>query len=213
MEKPVIYYVFDPLCGWCYGFSPVIRAFAQKHALEFEFRVVTGGMVLGEREGPIAAVAPHDRSLYERITALSGQKFGEAYFQDLLGPGTAFCSSLPGALAMAAFRTYQPDRALDFAARIQKAIFGEGLPPAEAQTFGHCAEDFGMNSEDFMKLMVKKRHLEIVQKEFKVVRQWGIQAFPAVVLEEGDKGYLLGRGYQSLAMLEAQLEAWREKRT
>lgn len=23
-KQPIVYYVFDPLCGWCYGFSPII---------------------------------------------------------------------------------------------------------------------------------------------------------------------------------------------
>ncbi len=40
-------YVYDALCGWCYGFSPVITDFSARHASEFAVEVVSGGMVLG----------------------------------------------------------------------------------------------------------------------------------------------------------------------
>ncbi len=30
-------YVYDALCGWCYGFAPVIKAFAERYAEEVWF--------------------------------------------------------------------------------------------------------------------------------------------------------------------------------
>ena len=36
-------YAFDPLCGWCYGFAPALRALRQAlPALEVELRI--GGL-------------------------------------------------------------------------------------------------------------------------------------------------------------------------
>ncbi len=206
MDRPVINYIYDPLCGWCYGFSPVISEFYENHKEDIDFRVLSGGMVLGEREGPIGEVAGYIKDAYKQVEETTGVTFGTPFLEDILEKGTATFTSLPGALAMATFRIYQPDNSVPFAARIQKAIYEEGLPPAEAKTYGHCAEDFGMNSTDFMKLMVDKDKLEIVQKEFEVVQKWGIKGFPTVVYQEKDKGHVLARGYMPLEKLEENLK-------
>lgn len=205
MERPVIYYVFDVLCSWCYGFSDNMYQFYEVHKEEIDFRVMSGGMVLGASEGPIGDLPQGIRDTFPRIAELSGRPFSNEFYQ-LLNKGEAQLSSLPGALAMAAFRTYQPDNALAFAKRMQEAFYQEGLPPAQASTYGHCAEDFGMNATDFMKLMVDKDRLELVKKEFEIVKQWGITGFPTVVYQHQDKAYLLSRGYQSLENLEASLK-------
>jgi putative protein-disulfide isomerase len=206
MEKPVIYYIYDPLCGWCFGFSRVIKKLHQQFASEIEFRVMSGGMVTGEREGPIGEVAAYIADAYKQVEETTGVKFGQAFLEGTLKEGKAQFTSLPGALAMAAFRTYQPDNAVAFAARIQEAIYVEGLAPAKAQTYGHCAEDFGMNATDFMKLMVDKRYLNIVQEEFKVVQKWGVKGFPSVVYQKEDKALLIARGYTAYENLEESLK-------
>ncbi|MDR9442665.1 MAG: DsbA family protein [Schleiferiaceae bacterium] len=211
-DIPVVYYVFDALCGWCYGFSPVMETFYEKHREDpLEFRVLSGGMVLGEREGPIGEVAGYIKEAYKEVEKNTGVAFGQAFLDNILAPGTARFTSLPAALAMAAFRRYQPDNAIPFAARIQKAIYAEGKPPAEASTFGECAEDFGMQSAAFMKLMVDKELLELVRREFKVVQEWGIRGFPAVIYQAGEQGYLLAQGYTDEAGLEENLKMAREK--
>lgn len=200
----MIYYVFDVLCSWCYGFSPNIKKLQEEYADRIEFRVMSGGMVLGEREGPIGDLSPEILSAFKRIEEMSSQKFSAAFY-NMQKEGQALLSSLPGALAMAAFRTYQPDNAVQFASRMQEAIYSEGLEPASAKTFGHCAEDFGMNAEDFMKLMVDKDRLELVKEEFAIVRKWGVNGFPAVIYQEKDKAYLIARGYMDYESLEKNL--------
>lgn len=210
MEKPIVYYIYDVLCGWCYGFSPVITAFHKKYKDDFEFRVVSGGMVLGEREGPIGEVAGYIGKAYRQVEETTGVKFGKGFLEGTLAKGEAHFTSLPGALAMSVLRYYQPDNAVAFAARMQKAIYDEGLAPSEAQTYGYCAEDFGMNATDFMRLMVDIDRLDLVKKEFKTVQQWGVQGFPAVIFQKGDQGYQIARGYLPLDNLEANLESARE---
>jgi putative protein-disulfide isomerase len=68
-----------------------------------------------------------------------------------------------------------------------------------------------MNADDFMRLMVDKKKLELVQEEFKLVQKWGVQGFPAVVYQKDQQGYLLNRGYVPFKQLEESLKTIREK--
>ena len=58
-NEPVIYYIFDGLCGWCYGFAPVVNQLQQELGKKVIFKVISGGMVTGSRVGPIRQMAAY----------------------------------------------------------------------------------------------------------------------------------------------------------
>ncbi len=205
-SKPSIYYVYDALCGWCYGFSEVIKEFYQEHRSEFDFQVFSGGMVTGEREGAIGEVAGYIKTAYKDVEEATKVRFGDAFINQTLEEGTAYFSSVPSALAMALFRSQKPEEVIQFASALQKAIYWEGLAPAEVSTFGKCAQKFGLDPELFMQKMEDPTLQKVVKEEFKVVSNWGIKGFPSVIYKEGNQAYMIARGYTPLNILEETLQ-------
>ena len=55
-ERHLLYFA-DPMCSWCYGFSPVISALADEFQDRLSLRVVMGGL----RAGNTQAMRPQDR--------------------------------------------------------------------------------------------------------------------------------------------------------
>ncbi|HVE60446.1 MAG TPA: hypothetical protein VNA26_01410, partial [Chitinophagaceae bacterium] len=41
-----VYYCYDALCGWCYGFSPVMKKIEQEYKDQVSFDVLSGGMIM-----------------------------------------------------------------------------------------------------------------------------------------------------------------------
>lgn len=94
MQTLTLHYLFDPLCGWCYGAAPLLAAAAGVPGLEIELH--GGGMFTGSNRREINSqwrsyVLPHDR----RIAELSGQPFGDGYFNGLLNDQGAVLDSEP----------------------------------------------------------------------------------------------------------------------
>ena len=50
-EKPHLLYVADPMCSWCYGFSPVIGAVAGHFGDRLPVRLLMGGLRAGNKIG------------------------------------------------------------------------------------------------------------------------------------------------------------------
>lgn len=199
-----IYYVYDVLCGWCYGFSPVIQKFAAEHQDELTFEVISGGMVTGDRIGPIGEVAGYIGEAYKDVERATGVEFGEDFLGGTLADGTAIFTSVPPALAMRVFKHMQPQRALDFAARMQKAIYYDGMAPKDKQGYGQLASEFGLDPQSFVLQMDDATTLMTAQAEFKLTQQWGINGFPTLLLEYGkDESIgILSRGYLPYEQLE-----------
>jgi hypothetical protein len=66
MQHKIIY-IYDALCGWCYGFSPVMQQLQEKYAGKLEFEVLSGGMIMGLRAGPIGEVAAYIEKAYPDV--------------------------------------------------------------------------------------------------------------------------------------------------
>jgi putative protein-disulfide isomerase len=202
-----IIYAYDALCGWCYGFTPVIEAFYQKHREEVDFEVLSGGMVTGSRIGPIGEVAPYIRHAYRDVEQATGVKFGEAFLKDVLEDGQTIFTSVPPAIALSVFKSHRAEEAVLFAAALQKAIYYDGLAPEDTNAYGPLAGKFGIDEKTFTQQMTEDKFLAEAQKEFYRTQQLGVQGFPTVFAEVEDSYYPLTRGYTSITELEKQFAA------
>ena len=53
----IVWYVADPMCSWCWGFSSVIDAIAQAYRDRVPVRLVMGGL----RPGTVKPITPEER--------------------------------------------------------------------------------------------------------------------------------------------------------
>jgi putative protein-disulfide isomerase len=145
MSTPTLHYVYDPLCGWCYGASPLVQAArdivrVQAHG---------GGMMAGAARRTVTAdlrqfVMTHDR----RIAQASGQPFGHDYFEGLLRDHSAVLDSAPPITAVLAADELA-GAGLDMLARVQRAHYVEGRRIAEVSVLRGLAAELGLRVADF----------------------------------------------------------------
>ncbi len=212
--KPTLFYIYDALCGWCYGFSPVVSELESKYNDDFNFRVLSGGMVTGDRVSTLEKVSSFIIDSFRNVEEKTNVQFGPEFIKKLEADSQELYSSEPAAMAMAHFRTLLPQKEVAFASRIQNAIYYQGWPPANWETYANCAADFDLDRAAFLKDIQKEELHKLVQREFEVVANWGIKGFPSLILQKGEKAYVLSRGYNTLeniektiALIEAELKA------
>jgi putative protein-disulfide isomerase len=206
---PVLHYLYDPLCGWCYGAKPLIDA--ARNILP----VVAhgGGMMTGAQRQTVSAqlrdyVMPHDH----RIAQYTGQPFGEAYFEGLLRDTTAVFDSAPPTTAVLAAEQLA-GRGLDMLGRLQTAHYAEGRRIADKEVLLAVAAEMGLDTDGFRAAYAAISG-EVTQAHFKASRQLlsrvGGQGFPTVVLEQAgqyrviDLGPYLGKPEAFAAWLRQQ---------
>ncbi|GKS87855.1 DsbA family protein [Acidovorax sp. SUPP2539] len=213
----VLHYVFDPLCGWCYAAAPLVQAARQVPGLAIALH--GGGMLAGPNRIAITPrwrdhVVPHDR----RIAQLTGQPFGEAYFEGLLRDPTAVMDSEPPTTAILAAQALG-QRGLDIAHRIQQAHYAQGRRVADAAVLQDLAAELGLDAEAFRAAFAQWQGAP-TQAHFAESRQWlaraGGQGFPTLALEQPgaplqtlDIGPWLGQPEAWKTVLRQHLEAGR----
>ena len=125
MDAIRLTYLFDPLCGWCYGAAPAI-ARLREAGLPVEMVPVglfTGSGAFAMNDG----FARHAWASDQRIASLTGQPFSDAYRTRVLGQRGGRFDSGPATLALTAVRLTDPAREPEALAAIQRARYVDGL--------------------------------------------------------------------------------------
>ncbi len=118
-------YAFDPLCCWCYGFAPALRALrAALPTLQID--LAWGGLVTGERIRPYPESADYVKMVSARLQEVNGVVLGEAFKAKILTDPTIISSTIPPCDVLLQVWHAAPDRVLDLAEVIQIAHFRDG---------------------------------------------------------------------------------------
>jgi putative protein-disulfide isomerase len=133
----------DPLCGWCWGIIPALRAL-EKAEPDLPLRVVMTGLVTGARVGPYAEMESYIRAACERLRAVTGRAPSEAFFDMIRRPGVIGDSG-PPCIAIARVAERAPDRALGFAHAVVEAHFGEGMDLNDPGTYRTLFDSMGLD--------------------------------------------------------------------
>lgn len=158
MNAARLHYIYDPLCGWCYGAAPLVRAAQALISIQLH----AGGMMTGARRQFVTAqlrdfVRGHDA----HIAKLSGQIFGCGYTHGLLENTQAlFDSEVPSAAIIAVEQlSTQPDAGLAMLSALQQAHYVEGQRIADIDTVCEIAANLGYEASSVrerMQLLMSK---------------------------------------------------------
>lgn len=198
-----IIYIYDALCGWCYGFSPVINEFETKYKDNLDFEVVSGGMITGNRIGPIGEVAGYISWAYKNVEDATNVKFGEDFLNKTLRNGKAIFTSIPPAIALSVFKKYQKENSVKFASALQKAIYFDGIEPENLDEYGKIAATFGLNADDFVLEMKNPENLNTAKLDFELSQNLGVTGFPTIFLEVNGTYYKIASGCVNFETLES----------
>lgn len=209
-----IIYCYDAYCGWCYGFSPVIKQIEEKYRSRFTFEVLSGGMVLPKQPTPISVTAPYIQQAYKTVEEHTGVKFGEDYLWHIFNYEQSdwFPSSEKPAIALCILKDHYPERAVAFAGDLQNALHNEGRDLTDDEAYRHLLPVYELNEEDFYQNLHSDAYKEKAYEEFAMVQQLKVKGFPCVFLQiTSGKFYQLANGYTSFDVLDARMQqVWKE---
>lgn len=204
-----LYYCYDAYCGWCYGFSPVIKRIAEAYKGRLSFEVLSGGMIRPQAPQHFGPIARYIQTAYKRVEELTGIRFGEDFLWHVFHPDETdwFPDSTLPAVALCIIKEYAPERQVEAAGDLQYALNYEGRDLTDPEAYRHLLPKYGIAADDFYAKLGSEAYQAKALEEFALVQQLQVQGFPAVLLRVDErKMYLLASGYTDYETLAARLE-------
>jgi|SRR5436190_294903 len=200
-----LHYLYDPLCGWCYGAEPL--AAAAEHVVGLSLRLHAGAL------WPKPTQLPENMRLYiqqadARIAQMSGQPFGEQYLNGLLMDPSLVLDSRPVVAAVLAAQQLDPTKTLPMLRGIQHAHYEQGRHVVQEATLVDIAKSVGLDAAAFaaaLRSVPVDRH---IAESRDLMNKIGAQGFPTFVLQV-DADWL-GVPHGRFAAAPAKFAEWLE---
>lgn len=202
-DTPILWYFADPMCSWCWGFSPVIQTLRTTHSDRLRIALVLGGLRPGS-DTPLTDAARTDiLHHWHAVHARTGQPFR---FEGALPPGFIYDTE-PASRAVVALAGIDPALTFPAFTAIQAAFYAEGRDVTQRETLADLGATLGVRRETFLAAFDNEGARERTRAHFAHARRTGVRGFPALILQQDTELTSVAEGCQPLDTVTATLDA------
>ncbi|MEJ2396679.1 MAG: DsbA family protein [Gammaproteobacteria bacterium] len=201
-QSAVLYYIYDPMCSWCWGFRPVWDQVRAAMARRVEIVYVLGGLAPETDEPMPQAMRDHLQQTWQRIHALCGVPFNFEFWTR----NTPRRSTYPACKAALVAREYGKELAMY--ERIQRFYYLEAGNPSLYENLYALAEELAIPRQEFIDRIRSPELNKLFLEELMLAERLGAQGYPSVVLRLGDQLHFIEHSYTDVQANIAQIEAY-----
>ncbi len=183
-----IYYLFDPLCGWCYGASATLQKLNEIYPLT----LTPTGLFYQSGRKMDADFARYAWSNDQRIEKLTGQPFSQAYLENVL-QGEGEFDSANSLLALTAVQQITPEQELVVLSALQTARYVDGLDNADLAVVEQVLHKLNLSqavpllSEQSTQMALEQR-LQFGQQ---LAHHCGVHGVPQLIVEKDERLHIV----------------------
>jgi len=201
MDK-VLYYVHDPMCSWCWAFNKTWAAVQASLPNSIEVRYLLGGLAPdSDQPMPVQLQQAISQGWHRIQQQVPGTEFNHDFWT-VCKPRR---STYPSSRALIAARTLDKTAEKSMLLAIQQAYYLQAKNPADDGVLIACAEQLGLDKNDFAELLNHPSTQQQLLMEIKLARGMGANSFPSIVLQQGEHTRLLRYDYNDPQVLLNQL--------
>ncbi len=207
--QPLLIYCYDAWCGWCYGFSPLLKQIAGKYADKFQFEVLSGGMILPAQPVSIQVMADYIKEAYPTVEERTGIRFGNDFLWHIHQADQSdwFPSSELPAIALCVFKSFLPNNQVQIASDIQYALFEEGRDLTDQEAYRHLLHQYNIDEDLFYQRLKEPTFKEQAYEEFELCKQLRVTGFPQLLCRLSETKYqLVASGYTDESTIGNRLQ-------
>jgi len=206
MDEPHLIYFADPMCSWCYGFSPVIEEVRHAFGRGLPVRTIMGGLRPGTDQ-PMSPEAKHEvRTHWRHVHDATGLPFADHAMEreDFV------YDTDPGARAVVIVRRESEELAVSYLGRAQRAFYSEGRDLTSGEVLADLAEEFDLDRASFLEAWNSEDAKQETWRDYAISQRAGVTAFPTLVGGPNEAGVygVVTRGYAPAEQVIGVLQEW-----
>lgn len=202
--KPILYYVHDPMCSWCWGFSSTLEALIAALPEGISFQRLLGGLATDTDEPMPEETRAMVQASWQRIEAnIPGIKFNFDFWEKCQPRRSTY----PACRAVLAAR--QQGRDEDMNKAIQAAYYQQARNPSDDACLLELARELGLDVEQFRVDLHSDEIEKALEAEITLARELLVESYPSLVLKDGASEWRIPVDYNDhrpmLELIEASL--------
>ena len=189
-SKPVLYYVHDPMCSWCWAFAPVLKEFLARLPETIEVRRLLGGLAPDTDEPMPEDLREMVQGSWRRIQQhVPDTELNFAFWTECKPRRSTYASCR----AVIAARRQGTGYESLMNTAIQRAYYTQARNPSDEDTLVALAGEVGLDVPAFVEALHSLSVHEELTREIEQAREMDIDSFPALA-------YVDARGVRPIAV-------------
>lgn len=191
--NPRLFYVHDPMCSWCWGFSKTWLEIKQQLPDSIELITLVGGLAPDSQQPMAESMQSFLQQTWHRIQQ---QIPGTEFNFDFWTQNTPRRSTYPACRAVIAAKKLAGKQDA-MTSGIQQAYYLHAKNPSDLDTLTDVAVQIGLNSTDFKALMDSEQIHDLLDAELTQGRNMGLNSFPSLALQIDNELHAITLDYNS----------------
>lgn len=189
--KAKLYYVYDPMCSWCWGYAPTWKKLENElnHYVDIQYRL--GGLAEDSDQAMNDDMQQFLKQTWQKISQQLGTQFNFDFWQ-ICQPRR---STYPACRAVLIARKL--DKESEMLAAIQQAYYLQAKNPSNLDVLITLAAEIGLNSDEFTVSMGSEITRGQLMAEIDSVRAMPISGFPSLVLVHNNQSVAIPIDYKN----------------
>lgn len=200
-------YAHDPMCSWCWAFTPTWQDIEAQLPEGMETRFVLGGLAPDSDEPMPAQMQQHLQGTWRQIAEQVASTTFNFDFWTRCSPRR---STWPACRAMIVAEQQQKDMGRKMSSAIQNAYYLNARNPSDDDTLISLAEDLGLDIASFTNDLHSVETRTEHEQQMSLCQSLGLQGYPSLALLTDDKAHRVALDHNSAAVTIEHLNSLME---
>ncbi|NBQ33855.1 MAG: DsbA family protein [Gammaproteobacteria bacterium] len=179
--KNTLYYVLDPMCSWCWGFSKTWSAIKSSLSDEISIQYVMGGLAPDSNEPMTDEMRDYIQTMWRKIErSVPGTKFNYDFWTNCSPRRSTYLACR----AVIAIRKQNPSLEEQMINSIQHTYYIEAKNPSDDSTLIDLASKLDIDIEQFKKTLNNNETQSLLLEDISIAKQLGAQGFPSLFYKD-----------------------------
>lgn len=198
--KAILYYIHDPMCSWCWGFSSTLNELLESLPKEVEVRRLLGGLAPDSDVPMPTSMQESIKSNWSQIEdKIPGVKFNYDFWTKTIPRRSTY----PACRAVLAARKQDKKYDVLMTKAIQRAYYQESRNPSDNATLTELAKEVNLSVTQFEKDLTSYEIQRELLQEITFSHALYAESYPSLVLVVRDQNFTIRINYnESEHMLE-----------
>ncbi len=202
LENNTLYYIYDPMCSWCYAFEQTLSDLLKHLPAELSLKPILGGLAADTNTPMPTATQMMIQQAWRQIESeVPSIRFNF----DFWTKNTPYRSTYPACRAILAATNQSPEYAEPMRLAIQHAYYQQAQNPSLNEVLIGCAQQLALDSNQFSKDLLSPAINSKLAEHRQFARLMGVNSYPSLCLAVNSEPYPLSINHTSSAPILKQI--------
>lgn len=185
-QNNTLYYIYDPMCSWCYAFEQSLSSLQNQLPAELNFKAILGGLAADSNTPmPIETQAMIQGAWRQIEKTVPTVRFNFDFWAN----NTPYRSTYPACRAVLAAEKQSTESAQAMRKMIQKTYYQEARNPSLDTILITCADQIALNTDQFTLDLHSPEIDNKLNEHIQFSRLLGVSSYPSLRLILKDEVY------------------------